>query len=104
AVVDYRALVGGDLVAHAAGIIGTAAAVEIAFQAVADGLVQQHARPARPQHHRHAACRRRLGGQAHQCPAYGLARILGHAVDVVVEPAVIDARAAAGAGGFGAAV
>ena len=48
-------------------------AVEIALEAVADGLVQQDARPARSQHDRHLAGRRLLGGERHETLVEGLA-------------------------------
>ena len=48
-----------DALADAAAEGGTALAVEVALQAVTDGLVQQDARPARAQHHGHGARRRR---------------------------------------------
>src|SRR5690606_2099317 len=47
----------GDALAHLAGEHRTALAVEVALEAVADGLVQQHARPARAQHDIHLAGR-----------------------------------------------
>ena len=44
--------------ADAAGVHRGALAIEVALEAMADGFVQQHARPARPEHHRHHAGRR----------------------------------------------
>jgi hypothetical protein len=72
-----------------------AAPVEIALEPVADGLVQQHAGPARPQHHRHGAGRRRHRLEVDQRLARRLAReLLGAAV--LEQPAVAEAPAAAG--------
>ena len=44
--------------------------VEVAFRAVAHRLVQQHARPAGPQHHRHIAGRRRHRAEVDQRHAH----------------------------------
>ena len=63
---------GGDALSHQAGEGGRLLAVEIALQAVADGLVEQDARPPRPQHHRHLAGRRRNGLEIDQRLAQGL--------------------------------
>src|SRR5262245_20677553 len=58
AVVDHRDQLGGDLLAHAAGEGRGALAVEVALEPVADRLVQENPRPARPEHDRHRAGRR----------------------------------------------
>ena len=64
AAVGHRAVVDdgdarcGDALADAAGEGAGALAVEIAFEAVADGLVQQDARPAGAEHDGHRAGRR----------------------------------------------
>ena len=58
AVVDHGDALGGDALAHQPGEGGGLLAVEIAFQPVADGFVQHHARPAGPQHDVHLAGRR----------------------------------------------
>jgi hypothetical protein len=57
AVVDHGDASGRDLLAHQAGKGGRLLAVEIAFQPVADGLVQHDARPAGAEHDVHFACR-----------------------------------------------
>src|SRR5262249_32439096 len=51
--------------AHQAGECRGAAAIEIAFEPVADRLVQHHARPARPEHDVHFT-----GGGRPRLPAY----------------------------------
>ena len=61
AVIDDGHARRGHALAHAARVGRGALAVEIAFQAVAHRLVQQHARPAGTQHHRH-----RPGGRVHR--------------------------------------
>ena len=58
AIVDHGHALGGHALADAAGKHAGALAVEVAFQAMAHGLVQQDAGPARAQHHRHLAGRR----------------------------------------------
>ncbi len=45
---------------------GSALAVEIALETVADRLVQEHARPSRPQHDGHGASRRRTRVEIHE--------------------------------------
>ena len=59
AVVDHGDALGGDLLAHQAGEGRGLLAVEVAFEPVADRLVQHHARPAGAEHHVHLAGRRR---------------------------------------------
>src|SRR3546814_18009545 len=51
----------------AAGKGRGALAVEIAFEAVTDRFVEQHAGPAGAEHHRHLAGWRRDGFEVHQC-------------------------------------
>ena len=63
AVVDHRAQLAGHLLADAAAEGRDALAVEIGFEAVPHGFMQQDARPARPQHHGHLAGRRFDGVQ-----------------------------------------
>src|SRR3546814_20645536 len=64
----------GDALADAAGVGGCALAVEVALQAVADRFVQQYARPAAAQHHRHRAGGRLDRFQVHQSLAHRLPR------------------------------
>ncbi len=64
----------GDAFADAAGERGRPAAVEVALQSVADRFVQQHAGPARAEHHRHRARGRRHGFEVDRRLAHGLAR------------------------------
>ena len=59
AVVDHGDALGGDPLAHQAGEGRGLLAVEVAFEPVADRLVQHHARPAGAEHHVHLAGRRR---------------------------------------------
>src|SRR5690606_33038219 len=80
AVVDDGAQWRGHLLADAPAVGGTALAVEVAFQPVADGLVQQHAGPARPQYHRQRAGRRRHRFEVDQRLAQRLAGIAHGAV------------------------
>ena len=61
AFVDHRHAGRGDPLADPAGEGRGALAVEVAFQPMADRFVQQHAAPARAEHHRHLAGR---GGHA----------------------------------------
>ena len=56
-VVDHGHALGGDLPAHQPGKSRSLLAVEIAFEPVADRLVQHHARPAGAEHHVHLAGR-----------------------------------------------
>ena len=58
AVVDHGAQLAGHLLADAAAEGRNALAIEIRFQAVAHGFMQQDARPAGTQHHGHLAGRR----------------------------------------------
>ena len=61
AVVHHGDLLGGHLLAEPARERRGALAVEVAFEAVAHRLVEEDARPARPEHHRHGA-----GGRVHR--------------------------------------
>ena len=70
---------------------------------MADRLVQQHTRPARPHHHRHAASRRRDGVEVDGSLAHRLAGI-GHGPFLGLEEAIIGAPAAAKAAALTAAV
>src|SRR2546425_8276523 len=63
---------GGDLLAHPSGERRGSLAVEVALEAVADGLVEQDARPARPEHDGHRAGRSVHGAELED----GLARRL----------------------------
>ncbi|KAG0733639.1 hypothetical protein G6F23_013153 [Rhizopus arrhizus] len=71
----------------AAGVDAGALAVEVAFQTVAHGFVQQDARPARTQHHRHLARRRRTRFQIHH-------RFVHGALDVALQHFVGEIRQA----------
>ena len=55
AVVDHRALFAGYAFADQAGECRSLLAVEVGFQSVTHGLVQQHARPSRAEHNFHLA-------------------------------------------------
>ena len=93
AVVDDGDALGRDALADAAGERARPLAVEIAFEAVADRLVQQDAGPAVPQHHGHRAGRRGARVQIEQRLADRLRRIgLEHRIG---EIAVVEAAAAA---------
>src|SRR6185437_14245561 len=74
AVIDDRALRGRDALADAVGECGSALAIEITLQAMADRLVQQDARPAWPEHDGHGPRGRRHGLQIDQGLPRGLAR------------------------------
>ena len=65
-VIDDGDALSGDLLPESPAKAEVLLAVEIALKPVADGLVQQHARPARSQHDRHLAGRRLLGGERHE--------------------------------------
>ena len=99
AVIDHRHLLRGDPLAHQAAKSAGLLAVEIAFQPVPDRLVQQDARPARPQHHVHLARRRRHRFEQRET----LAQRLAHQVLPLVlfqELAVAGAPAGPGGAGF----
>ena len=59
-VINHGNALGGDAAAHEPGKGRRALAVEIAFQAMADGFMQQDAGPARTQEHIDFAGRRRF--------------------------------------------
>ncbi len=67
AVIDNGAQLGGDHLAHAPTVGRTALAVEVAFQAVPYGFMEQHTGPARAQHHRQCTGWRGNGFQVDQC-------------------------------------
>ena len=69
--------------------------LDLPREAVADRLVQQHARPARAEHHRHGARRRLDRVEVDQRLAHRLARVLAR-LAVIGEPAVAQPAAAAG--------
>src|SRR5881396_4349115 len=71
-VVDHGHELGGDLLAHPSRERRGSLAVEVALEAVADGLVEQDARPARPEHDGHRAGRSVHGAELED----GLARRL----------------------------
>src|SRR5258708_527466 len=73
AVIHYGAARAGDALAQAPAEGRSALAVEIAFEPVADRLVQQDAGPAGPEHHGHRAGRCVHGLEIHQCLAHRLA-------------------------------
>ena len=90
AVVDDRAVLAGDLLADAARIRRAALAVEVTFQAVADGFVQQHAGPAGAEHDAHLAG---LGGAGFEVGQRCLDRVIHIALDhAVVEVAEAELR------------
>ena len=94
AVVEHGHALGGHALADAVGEGAAALAVEVAFQAVADGLVQQHAGPAGAQHHVHLAGGGGAGLQVGQGGADGFVHILGE--QGIVE--IVQAQAATAAG------
>ncbi len=102
-VIDDGHARGRYALADAAGVHRGALAVEIAFQAVADRFVQQHARPARSEHDRHHASRRIDRLQADQRLAQSLA---GGTLRLAVgeQFGIGIAAAAAGIAGFTTAI
>ncbi|MNZ22966.1 hypothetical protein D3C78_400680 [compost metagenome] len=101
-VIDNGAQARGDLFAHVAAVGRAALAVEVAFQAMAHRLVQQHPGPARTEHHRQGTGRRRNGFEVDQCLTQGLT---GKAHDPFVgEIAVIGAPATTMTATFAATV
>ncbi len=99
AVIDDGHARRGHALADAPGVDAGALAVEVAFQAVAHRLVQQHAGPARAEHYRHHPGRRRDRIQIHQRLAQRFAReafraAVGEQVGIAIAPA------AAGITGF----
>ena len=73
AVVDDGAAGRRDALADAIGEGRGALAVEVAFQTVADGLVQQNAGPSRPEHHGHGPAGAGDRLQIHQRLTHGFA-------------------------------
>ncbi len=94
AVVDDGDAGGRDPFAHASGEGGGALAVEVALQAVAHRLVQQHARPAGAEHHGHGAGGSVRGLQVGQCEAH---RLAGEAERPVLLDEVVEAPPGAAA-------
>ena len=102
AVVDDGDALCCHALADAAGIGAGALAVEVALQAVAHGLVQQHAGPTAAEHHRHHPGRRIDRLEVHQRLAQGFARELlrlpvAEQFGVGVPPAVTGVAALASA-------
>ena len=94
AVVQYRDAFGRHALADAATEGAGALAVEIAFQAVADGLVQQDAGPARAEHHSHLA---RWRWPGHQVGQGRLHRFIDIAADAgIVKVSQAEAATATG--------
>ena len=100
AVIDHGDALCRNLLAHAAGKGRSAATVEIAFQAVADGFVQQHGRPARTQHHIEHACRSVDGVQIDPRHAQ---RLVGQRFPGVGRDPAVELGPSAGAGRAGLA-
>ena len=95
AVVDHGAELAGHLLADAPAEGGDALAVEVGFEAVADGFVQQDAGPAGTEHDGHFAGRRFDGVQQDDRPGGGFAgEMFGRLF--VQEEIEADASAAAG--------
>ena len=72
AVVDHGDALGRDPLSHQAGEGRGLLAVEVAFEAVTDRLVQHDAGPAGPEHHVHLAGRRRHRLEIDQRLAHGI--------------------------------
>src|SRR5690606_14778178 len=108
AVVDDGAQAGSDLLTDASAVGGTALAVEVTLQAVADRLVQQHPGPAGPHHHRQGTGRRGNRLQVDQRLAQRLAGIAHGALLAVAvafeEIAVVGTSAATVAAALATAV
>src|SRR5207248_6132011 len=102
AVVDHRYAGRRDALAQASRERRAAFAVEVALEAVADGLVQQHARPARTEHHGHGAGGCGTRREINQCLRYGLLTALIQ--PFIGEVRVIRAPAAARTSAFAPAV
>ena len=102
AVVDHGAECAGDFLADAAAESGDLLAVEVGFEAVADGFVQEDAGPAGTEDHGHFAGGRVDGSEHGNGLAGGLAReMLGSFF--VEEEIEFDASAAAGVAALGLA-
>jgi len=95
AIVDHGHAARGDLLTDHAGKSGGFLAVEVAFQTVTNGFVQQHAWPARTQHHGHFASRSRTRRQIQHRLIDRFFRVIGN--HRIGEIAVIEPTAAAGA-------
>ena len=93
----------GDPLAYPVTESGCALAVEVAFKPVADGLVQKDSRPARSQHHRHGARRRRHCLQVVERLCHGIVDVAGDDF-VLKEVFITEASAATGAAFFQPAV
>src|SRR5690606_5887765 len=91
------------LLAHPPAVGRAALAVEVALQAMADGFVQQHSRPARAHHHRHAAGGCGDGIEVDDSLAYRLAGV-GHGPFLGLEEAVVGTPATTEAAAFAAPV
>jgi hypothetical protein len=102
AVIHHRDPGCGHALADAPGKRRAALAVEIAFEAMADRLVQQHTGPARPEHHGHGAGRCRPRRQVGCRLVHRLGGVFPE--DVVAEVSVVETPAAAGAALFTPAV
>ncbi|MNI44126.1 hypothetical protein D3C73_984830 [compost metagenome] len=102
AVVHDGHALGGDTFTDAARKHAGTLAVEVALKPVANRLVQQDARPARPQHHRHLAGGRGARFQVHHGFVHGTFHVaLQHFVGEVSQP---QASTAPGVAHFAAAV
>ena len=102
AVVDHRAFFAGHALADQAGESGSLLAIEVGFQAVADGFVQQHAGPAGTEHDFHFAGRSFAGVELQDRLARGFfGEVLGSLF--AEEEVEGDASAAAGAAAGGIA-
>jgi hypothetical protein len=94
AVIDHGDAFCRDTLADAPGKGRTALAVEVAFESMADGFVQQDAGPAGAQHHGHFAGRGGPGGEVDAGLMHGTFRIVPqHGVG---EVGIVKASAAAG--------
>ena len=87
-VVDHRDFGAGDRLADEPGEGRGLLAVEVGFEAVAHGFMQQDAGPAGPEHHFHLAGRRRHRAKLQNGAARGLARQVLRAFDAreLIEP------------------
>ena len=94
AVVQHRHALGRHALADAARKRARALAVEVAFQAVANGFVQQDAGPARAEHDRHFAGRCRARLEIRQCGLDGLVDVFRDVLVVEVGEAEAPAAAA----------
>ncbi len=102
AVIHHRDPRCGHALADAPRKHRAALAVEIALEAVADRFVQQHARPARPEHHGHGAGRGRPRRQVGRRLVHRPGGVFPE--NVVAEVSVVESPAATGAALFAPAV